>query len=121
MLGLPKPELDSATRWFSKQSAFEYVTLHFPDVVVFINNYSKDDPEALATITRMKEMSNPNNKSCGTLKLELSMVCSYNDCLMRSCYNLEGDSPNLITLAYDCWNGIGFMLEPQAGMNQMSF
>jgi hypothetical protein len=113
---LPKPELDSSTRWFSKHSAFEYVTLHYPDVVKFINEYSRDDDEILSTISRMKEISKESNQQSAMLKVELATVFEYNDVLMRACYDLEGDSPNLITLAYDIWVSIRFMLDPQTGM-----
>ena len=108
--------LDSGTRWFSKQSAFEYVTLHYPDVLTFINEYSRVDDEILATINRMKLLSNEENPQSAMLRVELAIVYEYNDILMRACYNLEGDSPNLITLAYDIWVSIRFLFDPSTGM-----
>jgi hypothetical protein len=96
--------------------AFEYVTLQYPDVVKFINEYSRDDVETLATISRMKELSKESNQQSAMLKVELAIVFEYNDILMRACYNLEGDSPNLITLAYDIWVSIRFLLDPLTGV-----
>jgi len=88
------------------------VTLHYPDVLTFINEYSRDDEEILATISRMKELSKEENQQSAMLRVELAIVYEYNDFLMRACYNLEGDSPNLITFAYDIWVSIRFLFDP---------
>lgn len=76
----------------------------------FVNDYRKDDPETLSTLNRMKQATDLNNASVGMLKVELAVVSEYNKELMDACYNLEGDSPNIITFAYDTWNEIRHLL-----------
>lgn len=88
-------------------------------MVKFINEYSRDDVETLATISRMKELSKESNQQSAMLKVELAIVFEYNDILMRACYKLEGDSPNLITLAFDIWVSIRFLLDPLTGVYRL--